>query len=823
MKTRTLSCIMAIVILLPNASRGQNGKSDPLETQGNGATEALSIAERADREIFFETRIRPLLATECLGCHNEMKSRGGLNLTSIASILKGGDSGPALIPGQAAKSLITKAVGRKTDDIAPMPPKKSLSKEQTADLNRWIDDGAIWPESLQKINTNTTPSQTEEIHWSFQPVKNPPIPGDQSNWSRTPVDHFIAAGWNNLKPAPDATRETLVRRLYYDLTGLPPDFTSHDKTADKPEISYEKLVDQLLDSPRFGERWARHWMDIVHYADTAGDNADYPVPEASFYRDYLIDSFNHDKPFDQLVREQISGDLLANDLIKNNKTLAPDEKAQFRNHNIATTYIGLSRRYATGPFELMHLTIEDTITTTSQAFLGLNFRCARCHDHKYDPVTMHDYYALYGIFSSTVYPFAGSEEFQSKRLPRTGFISLLPPEETRAIIDEENRRLQEIKSRTTNFMGPFTLEMIKKQSSERTTIERNRRLGNLPETLETAYGVTDGQIHDEPLQRKGEPSQPGDPVPRAVPAFLAGSNPPEIPPNESGRRQLAQWLASPENPLTARVYVNRVWQHLFGRGLVETPNDFGLRGARPTHPQLLDYLAFHFIKNGWSTKWLVRTIVNSRVYQLSSLDYQHQSKIDPDNRQLWRHTRRRMDADSLRDSLLAISGQLQLATPGPQPFPPIETWRWTQHDPFRDRYESRHRTVYLMTQRIQKHPFLALFDGPDTNASTGRRTESSVPLQSLHLANHPFFLDQSKAIAQRLLQDEKSYKSTDHICISLWLMTLGRRPDHVELELATNYLKHASGPSSESLKSSINSLVHSLIMSNAFLYIDGQA
>lgn len=819
-----LHFLLAILlsVLLAGQLPGQEEKKQA--RQGNGATEALDIAERTDREIHFETKVRPLLVSECLKCHNEKKASGGLNLTSMDFMKKGGDSGPALKPGDAQNSLMIKAIERKTNEIAPMPPKKPLSKEQIADFIRWVNDGAQWPATEPELQGRSNASSEEKTHWAFQPLANPSIPPDPSGWARTPIDHFVAARWNGLKPTVDADTQTLVRRLSYDLTGLPPDLNSVNQATDSKMasggFSIDTMIDNLLNSRAFGERWARHWMDVVRYADTAGDNADYPVPEARFYRDYLIDSFQNDKPFDQLVREQIAGDLMARDLTGSRKDLKASELKQFRDLNIATTYIGLSRRYATAPFELMHLTLEDTVTTTGQAFLGLNLRCARCHDHKFDPISMREYYGLYGIFASTVYPYAGSEEFHSKKLPRSGFVSLLPDAELKPKIEKHRIEMDALKKRTTDFIGPFTPEMLLKQDADRKRLEKDRRLGGWPDDMETAYGVSEGKPHDEPLQRKGEPGEPGEIIPRGVPAFLAGLARPGIGSRESGRRELAAWLTDQANPLTPRVYVNRVWMNLFGRGLVETPNDFGTRGSPPTHPELLDYLTRQFIANGWSTKKLVREIVSSRVYRLSSIDIDDQSTVDPENQRLWRHNRRRLDAESIRDSLLAISGQMKTGPAGPHSFPQVENWKWTQHDPFRERYDTRHRTVYLMTQRIQKHPFLALFDGPDTNASTGIRSQSSVPLQSLHLANHPFFIEQSKATARRL-KELISQKSDQEIRIhEVWKNVLGRLPDQVELQLADEWLSQANAIDGQVSEKAMESLVHTLFMSNAFLYVD---
>jgi len=804
-----------------------NAQEPSEKTAKNGAIEAISNAERVDREIFFESKIRPLLIDRCLKCHGGEKTSAGLKVTSHADLMTGGDSGPAIEPGEAGKSLLIQAIGRKSDDVAAMPPKEPLTDEQVRELNRWIADGAIWPDIAPRLTADSkSKTGPASEHWAFRPLNDSPIPIDGSGWSRSPIDRYVTVARGQLMPAPDADAATLVRRLSYDLTGLPPEPAVVDEigSGNGPmEMTVlTKYVDLLLTSPRFGERWARHWMDVVRYADTAGDNADYPVPEAARYRDYLIDSFNADKPFDDLVREQIAGDILARELLVSKPDFDETDRRRYAEMITATTYLGLSRRYATAPFEMMHLTIEDAVTTTGLSFLGLNLRCARCHDHKFDPVTAREYYALYGIFDSTRFPFAGSEEFQSMKRYRRNFVPLVPENEARKRIDETAIRMEGSKSKTTGFVGPLTPEMIKAQKDIRRSLERYARFGDLPEDLPTAYGVTDGEPHDVPLQRKGEPDQPGPVIPRGFIAVIAGTNPPAIPPGTSGRKQLAEWLVSTENPLTARVYVNRVWQHLFGKGIVETPNDFGTRGSAPSHPELLDHLTAQFIRDGWSTKKLIRRIVLSRVYGSSSGDFEGQSESDPENRRLWRHDRRRLDAEALRDSLLALSGKLDLARPGPHPFPPIEKWNWTQHNPFRERYDTNHRTIFLMTQRIQKHPFLALFDGPDTNSSTGRRTAAGVPLQSLHLANHPFVREQVAGFAERAFVEAGRPENPRQYVERLWKLAIGRTPDEFEIRLALELLSSAStaAESNHGAESARFALAHALVMSNVFLYVD---
>jgi hypothetical protein len=493
----------------------------------------------------------------------------------------------------------------------------------------------------------------------------------------------------------------------------------------------------LLASPQYGERWGRDWMDVARYADTAGDNADYPVPEARLYRDYIIDAFNANKPYDDFVREQIAGDILAKD----------GPRGRYAERVVATGFLALSRRYATGPYELWHLTLEDTIETTGRAFLGLTLRCARCHDHKFDPVTREDYYGLYGMFASTQFPWAGAEELSSMKRPREHFVPLLPPGAAAPRLTAYQLKIDQLRA---------DIQRAEKEGAAAKLNDLRAQLQNLlrpslPGDLPGAYGVQEGKPVDANIQIRGEVDRLGPVVKRGLPRFLSGGKPVAIPDGSSGRLQLADWLASPDNPLTARVMVNRIWQHHFGRGIVTTASNFGLRGEPPTHPELLDWLAARFVESGWSLKAVHRLVVLSKTYQLASSADETDAAKDPGNRWYWRYDRRRLDAEAMRDALLTVSGKLDLQRPGPHPFPPIEQWTWTQHNPFKDVYPSNHRSVYLMTQRFQRHPYLALFDGPDTNTSTAERTTSTVPQQALYLMNDPFVREQAEGFARRLL------------------------------------------------------------------------
>ena len=372
----------------------------------------------------------------CFPCHGGKKVSGGLKVGSRAALLKGGDSGPAVVPFDFQSSLLGRAISH-ADESLKMPPSKKLAEPQRKAIATWIEQGAPWPEeSPEVVSSVREPSRD---HWAWQPVVAREPPADSSGWSAHPVDRFIAARQraSGVRPVAPAAKRTLLRRVTFDLIGLPPTpAETASFLADSSPGSFARVIDRLLASPHYGERWGRHWMDVVRYADTAGDNADYPVPEAARYRDYIIAAFNTDKPFNQFIREQLAGDLLA-------RQEPPEPDAQAI---VATGFLALSRRYGTAPFELWHLTLEDTIETTGRAFLGLTLRCARCHDHKFDPVTQRDYYSLYGIFASTRFPYAGSEELFTKQFPRMNFVPLAAADRKNATQQGHSRRLKALEN-----------------------------------------------------------------------------------------------------------------------------------------------------------------------------------------------------------------------------------------------------------------------------------------------------------------------------------------------------------------------------------------
>ncbi len=763
----------------------------------------------SDREAFFETKIRPVLAGTCFKCHGddtEVGGMGGLRVDSRDALLKGGDRGAAIVPNHADRSILVKALRHEAGSKLKMPPGKKLPPAVIDDFVTWINAGAVWPKAAGRFDAFVS-----RKHWAFQPVKAVSPPPDLDGRSYNPIDRFVAqrrcaAG---LRPVGPADRRTLLRRVTFDLLGLPP--TPSELAAflaDARPDAFARVVERLLASPHYGERWGRYWMDLVRYADTAGDNADYPVPEARLYRDYIIDSFNADKPYDEFVREQLAGDVLAKQGPPGASPSAP-----WRRRISAWPGADL-----TAPYEQWHLTLEDAIDTTGRAFLGLTLRCARCHDHKFDPVTREDYYALYGIFASTRFPYAGSEEFSSMKRPRESFVPLLPGAETAWGPEARKKRLDELEAIVARA-GRDRLPPPREYRDELQVLRRT----NLPADLPGAYAVAEGTPTDVPIQLAGDPGRPGPIAPRGPPRFLAGKQPFAVH-QGSGRLELARWLTASENPLFARVMVNRLWQHHFGRGLVATPSNFGLRGEPPTHPELLDWLAAEFVKSGWSIKAMHRLIVFSGTYQLASTNDPDAAARDPANVWYWRFDRRRLDAEAVRDALLAAAGHLDTARPGPHPFPPITAWGWTQHNPFKDVYPSNHRTVYLMTQRLQRHPFLALYDGPDTNTTTDHRESSTVPLQALFLMNNAFVHEQARGLAQRML----AATTDDGARIALGYELAWSRPaTPQEIEAARQFLHRyeeelarLGAGAGEQQAEAWGSLARVLLCANEFIYVD---
>jgi mono/diheme cytochrome c family protein len=979
---RTCLILIAAAILCPT----------PVATAQDATSDSLA---------FFENRIRPLLLDRCVKCHGPKKTESGLRLDTMPAMLMGGDSGPALIPGRPSESLIIQAVQHL--EGMEMPPDGKLEDREVAALIRWVRADAVWPDGMMLAGPGAQlrsgPITDEERNfWSLQPIADPHPPAvDPSLTVRNETDRFVHARLTRagLQTRAAASKRVLIRRATFDLTGLPPTPEEISEFLDdtSPQ-AFQRVVDRLLGTQQYGERWGRHWLDVVRFADTAGETGDYPTPLSWKYRNWVIDAFNDDKPYDNFIREQLAGDIAANQ----SEDISPEE---YREMLTATGFIAISRRFGFDAENYHHLTIQDTIDTVGQAVLGLSPGCARCHDHKFDPISMRDYYAWYGIFESTRYSFPGSEE---KKRPYDSFPVLPAAEADRVkteydatlakldadilhleserkslsggwrtyIIDRrlrnpvENRdghpgfhvwhgdplplvgintseqllevpglvapgklvvhplekkgvgiawrssfagvvrvsgRIQDVHDcgdsvawyidhlssggmrgiasgaterfssdviepvevavkpgeflqlaimpkthygcdltqidltisdldgdrrwnlvedvreefvkanpHSDQFGNPdvwfyFTVDQDRGAAFGKTasvaanvdSVASQKKLDRLTKQLvdlrtrqeamkksdpyEVIYGAME-QDHpkDAQVHIRGNPKKPGETVRRRNLEILGGDRLR----NEggSGRLELAEWLTRQGNPLTPRVIVNRIWQHHFGRGLVATENDFGTRGERPSHPKLLDWLASRFVERGWSIKAIHRLIMASAVYQQSSAFDFLSAEADPEARLLWRFNRRRLSAEEIRDAMLFVDGSLDLTRGTEHPFPPIDTWAFTQHAPYYGVYPTKRRSIYLMQQRLKRHPFLSLFDGADVNVSTARRTLTTVPTQSLYLMNSEFVHECSIGFARRVLSEEII---SNRISLA-YAMSLGRQPTPAEIRATETFV-----------------------------------
>jgi hypothetical protein len=710
-----------------------------------------------DQEQFFEAKIRPVLVTQCGKCHSKTaeKLRGGLRLDSREGLRKGGNSGPAIVPGQPDESALIRAI-RYNDEDLQMPPKGKLPNGVVADFEAWIRMGAPDPRTeAAPAPTGRTSADLAKARefWSFRsPKKSSPPMVKRSDWPHGDIDCFLLTELeaHGLSPVGDADRARLLRRVTFDLSGLPPTPKELDAfLADKSPGAFAKVVDRLLASARFGERWGRHWLDVARYAESSG-KTNFTYPQAWRYRDWAIASFNADKTYDQFVREQIAGDLLS-----------ADDDGTRANQIIATGFLALGSKAhdaeIRGQFVLD--LVDEQIEATTRAFLGLTVACARCHDHKLDPILQRDYYALSGIFRSTqtcsgtlagVFPnFNASPLIElpaGANVPSA--VPALAPEQRAAM---EDRLAALIRERDAIPPGEANRDRLRRSNSMIATL-RHRLLVDRPGSSPRAFamGVRErDEPIDSPLYVRGELDQPGAVVPRGLVRVLCDESSASIA-SGSGRRELADWLASPSNSLTARVMVNRVWLHLFGRGLVPTPDNFGAAGARPSHPELLDTLSVDFMNDGWSIKRLIRRVVLSRAYGLDSAHDPRNFEADPDNVFVWRMSKLRLEAEAVRDALLFVGGRL--AT-GPPPGSAVARVgeglaKFIRVDGLDS--SDMHRSVYLPVIRDRVLDSLALFDFADPSLVTGERAMTTGPAQALYFLNGPLVIQQAEALADRV-------------------------------------------------------------------------
>ncbi|MBV9503717.1 MAG: PSD1 domain-containing protein [Acidobacteriia bacterium] len=766
-------------------------------------TAAAAVAGKPTpaQEQFFEAKIRPLLAKNCFTCHTETAS-GGLRLDSREALLKGGKDGAVVVPGHPETSLLVSAIHY--DSTLRMPPPGPLKTEEVAAVEQWVRDGLPWPEGAALIAKPKM--EIKRDFWSFQAPVHSSVPKTDSRWAYNDIDRFILAKLNekHLKPVADADKRTLIRRVTYDLTGLPPtpEEVQSFLSDDSPQ-AYEKLVDRLLASRAYGERWGRMWLDVVRYADTTGGGGDYPIPQAYKYRDYVIQAFQDDKPYDRFIREQLAGDLLP----------ASSEPEHWQNL-IATGYLAGTVRGEGRPAY-----ISDAVDNLGAAFLGLTVGCARCHDHKFDPIPTADYYALYGLLQSTHFPEPGNDDVRFQR----GFAFRDPEALNRAdykIFQDQLKPIQNAIDAVLKLPGTYD-DLIPQLEGRRMHL-----FAHMPDLGESAYAVSEGQPEDVRIQHYGDPKDLGDQVRRGFVRVLGGNPLPEST-KGSGRMELADWIASKDNPLTARVIVNRIWQGHFGRGIVATPNDFGRRGVPPANQDLLDFLAWQFMDNGWSIKSLHKQILLSHAYRLSSAGSSLNEEVDPDNAYIWRHSRVRLDAEEIRDTLLADSQLLDRSPAGPFPFPPQAEWNWEDQNHFVPdwpKYETDRRTVYTMVQRDVRPAYFTLFDGPNVNASTEQRSSSLTPLQALYFLNAPFPARCASNLAALLA---KSNPEQREMARQAFLVVYGRPATQAELDQSLAFLRNVTdayrthgakdGPVEQS---AFADFLRAMFASNEFMFIE---
>jgi len=677
-----------------------------------------------------------------------------------------------------------------------MPPEDAgppLSADEVAVLTRWVAEGAFDPRTAAASIGGMSEAEARSW-WAFAPLAEVDPTGGPERIDAM-LDATIAAA--GLATAVAADDRTFIRRASYDLIGLPPSPEEVEAfLADTSPDKVPQMIERLLASPDYGVRYGRHWLDVVRYADTAGENTDRPLPHAWRYRNWVFDAFNTDMPYDEFVRLQLAGDLVR----------AGDSRERLNEGIIATGYLAIARRFGHDIEKDRHLTYEDVIDNLGKAFLGLTTGCARCHDHKYDPVSSEDYYALCGILESTRFAFPGCEP---KGQPRD-LVPLVSADEMTAAREAWLAR------KTLYDQAVARREQALAAADGESAVEPLPPEPGPEPTFPMAYAVADAEPVNVCLQQRGDPEQPGEEVSRRWLEVFGGDL---VPGNAgSGRAELAKWILA--EPLAARVIVNRLWQWHFGRGLVSTANDFGSRGEPPSHPELLDWLAARFLAEGGRLKPMHRLIMQTAAYRRSSLPAQATLEADPDNRLLTRFARRRLSAEELRDSLLAVSGRLDRSAGEAHPFPPESAWTYTQHGPFEAVYPTCRRSAYVMRARQRQHPFFALFDGADPNASTPRRESTTVPTQALYFLNDPFFHEQALALAERLLAEVPHAAAgrslpADRIRHAL-MLTLQRTATAEEIELLGGLV--AEAPPNET--AAWAGLARVVLASNEFLHVD---
>ncbi len=747
---------------------------------------AAPSASQAEGVEFFENKVRPILVDNCFKCHGNGKHKGNFRLDSRAGLLTGGDQGPAIVPGDPDKSLLIQAIQHQGGKLM-MPPSMKLPQAQIADLTQWVKMGAPWPgadKTTPKVKRDAKPiTDQDRAHWAFQPVKQPAAPAVKyGSWVQSPVDAFILAKLESQKmvPAPPADKRTLIRRASYDLIGLPP--TPEQVAAflaDNSPNAFAKVVDRLLASPHYGERWGRHWLDVARYADTKGDTQGNPIfPNAFTYRDYVIRAFNEDLPHDRFLLEQIAADQL--ELGADKKPLA------------ALGFITVGRRFLNDAND----TIADRIDVVTQGAMALTVSCARCHDHKFDPIPTRDYYSLHGVFASSTEP------------EQPPLLGVTPDAKEYADYLAKRKRLDDQLQELGN--APVKQAFVRKLQL---TKEKGKLEASHPGSPPRAMVLLDSpNPKNSRVFLRGNPNNLGEDAPRQFLAILTGEMRKPFT-KGSGRLELAQAIANRDNPLTARVMVNRVWLHHFGAGLVTTPNDFGLRSDPPSHPELLNYLAWRFMEDGWSLKKLHRLLMLSSVYQQQSDDKLRNEKLDPDNRLLAKMNRRRLDFESMRDTLLLVAGNLDRSLGGR----PVDLIKQPT---------VARRTVYGFIDRQNLPGLLRMFDFADPDTTNAQRFDTTVPQQALFFLNSAFVMEQAAKMLER--PEFKKLEVGGARIRRLYQLIYQRDPSVEEVKLGLRFIearsKNAAPDPNDSTKGKRltpwKRYAQVLLMSNELMFVD---
>lgn len=795
----------------------------------------------------FDRQVRPILQTHCVSCHGgEKKIKGGLNLTTREGLLEGGNTGPAIDLANPAESLLLQAITHKHRKIK-MPTKK-LPAAQIEVLANWVKARVPWgKEGPLKVHGPPKVDAQARNFWSFRPVTRPPVPTVRNMaWVRNPIDAFVLAKLETagLEPAPPANRVALLRRVCYDLIGLSPTPEEVEAVlADQSEQWFEKVVNRLLASPHYGERWARHWLDLVRYAETNSFERDDPKPNVWRYRDYVIDSLNRDKPFDQFLKEQLAGDEL--------DQVTPETI-------IATGYyrLGTWDDEPADPLQARYDELDDIVATTGQVFLGLSVNCGRCHDHKIDPFPQKDYYRLlsffqgmqrYGIRSPdtvarmSLRPIASAEEqARQKSLVAAWEKEMAAIQgEMKTIEDELRPHLGGGERDDFNHEGQ-RLNILRRHVPQHMSLEKlrayeshlqKRRLHQKAKPASLAQALCVKEVGPKPLDTfvliRGNPHVSGDKVEPGFPSVLTTMSAPPAKPqtDTSGRRRvLAEWLASPTNPLTARVMVNRIWQYHFGRGIVRSANDFGYQGTPPTHPELLDWLAGEFVAHSWRLKEMHRLLILSSAYRMSSRPAPAGLAKDPENNLFWRFSPRRLAAEEVRDSVLAVSGNLNLKRGGPSVYPTIPPdvlagqsapgYGWDLKCPPEERTR---RSIYVHVKRSLAVPILSAFDAADPDTSCPVRFVTTQPTQALGMLNGQFINEQAGIFAQSV---RKHTNCPGHQVRLVLRRVMQRQPTDKEVERGLKFIKRLHDERGANSEEALRSFCLLALNLNEFIYLD---